>query len=234
MVSVARWQVPGSLAPVRPQAAVGFTVKSGWASVVLLDGPESEPAVRRSQRLELCDPSVPEARQPYHAGFGKARTEDETLHRLVAEVERFGTRAVAELLTEYRSDKERRIVGAGLVVGSLIDPDTIANPHIRIHALEGRLFRQCVEAGARECQMAMRTWRERSLYADAAGMRHRAKRGVADTRHRRQEDPISQSNMSDGYAHKLGTTGCWPIFNQSNGMLHCVKWGFLVSMKTHC
>ena len=181
MVSVARWQVPGSLAPVRPQAAVGFTVKSGWASVVLLDGPESEPAVRRSQRLELCDPSVPEARQPYHAGFGKARTEDETLHRLVAEVERFGTRAVAELLTEYRSDKERRIVGAGLVVGSLIDPDTIANPHIRIHALEGRLFRQCVEAGARECQMAMRTWRERSLYADAAGMLRRPETAIRAT-----------------------------------------------------
>ena len=181
MVSVARWQVPGSLAPVRPLAAVGFTVKSGWASVVLLDAPESEPAVRRSQRLELCDPSVPEARQPYHAGFGKARTDDETLRRLVAEVERFGTRAVAELLTEYCSDRERRIVGAGLVVGSLIDPDTIANPHIRIHALEGRLFRHCVEAGARECQMAMRTWRERSLYADAAGMLRRPETAIRAT-----------------------------------------------------
>lgn len=34
---------------------------------------------------------------------------------------------------------------AGLVVGSLIDPAAVSNPHIRAHASEGRLFRLVLE-----------------------------------------------------------------------------------------
>ncbi len=58
----------------RSRAAIGFTVKSGWASAVLLSGPATAPRVVDSCRIDL------------------------------------------------------------------IDPEDIANEHIRIHALEGRLF----------------------------------------------------------------------------------------------
>jgi hypothetical protein len=34
---------------------------------------------------------------------------------------------------------------AGLVVGSDSDPAVIMNPHIRVHAAEGRLFRTVIE-----------------------------------------------------------------------------------------
>ena len=190
----------------RPSA---LPVKSGWASVVLLDGPESEPAVRRSQRLELCDPSVPEARQPYHAGFGKARTDDETLRRLVAEVERFGTRAVAGLLTEYCSDRERRIVGAGLVVGSLIDPDTIRNPHIRIHALEGRLSRHCIER-ARAIPDCDENVARTDLYADAAGiLRH------PETAIRATLTALGRPLQADGARAKAAALAAWLVLHAS-------------------
>jgi hypothetical protein len=36
--------------------------------------------------------------------------------------------------------------GAGLVVGSLIDPSAVGNPHIRAHASEGKLFRTVLQS----------------------------------------------------------------------------------------
>ena len=165
-----------SARPKATGAAVGFTVKSGWASVVLLETSHGEPAIADSRRLELCDPSIPEARQPYHAGFGTARSSGAALHRLVASVEQFGTHAVIELLTHHQA--QHRIIGAGIVAGSLIDPATIANAHIRIHALEGRLFRQVIEAGARDRGIETRTWRDRDLYAEAATILHRSEASI--------------------------------------------------------
>lgn len=153
-------------------------MKSGWARVVLLRDGQGEPVVVDSARLELCDPATPDARQPYHAGFGTARTEGEGLTALVSAVENYATRAARALFTSYLT--VYRLTGAGLVVGSLIDPDTIANPHIRIHALEGRLFRQCIEAGARECKVPTRTWRERDLYAEAAATLRRSEPAVRE------------------------------------------------------
>ena len=58
------------------------------------------------------------------------------------------------------------------VVGSVIDPATIANDHIRAHALEGRLFRRALERAARAARLPCATLVERSLY-DAAGTRLR-------------------------------------------------------------
>jgi hypothetical protein len=165
-----------SAPPKATVAAVGFTVKSGWASVVLLHAPDGGPSVVDSRRLELCDPSIPEARQPYHAGFGTARSSGDALHQLVSSVEQFGTRAVCERLTHYQA--QRRIVGAGIVAGSLIDPATIANAHIRIHALEGRLFRQVVEGGARDRGVETRTWRDRDLYREAAMLLDRSEASI--------------------------------------------------------
>jgi hypothetical protein len=52
----------------------------------------------------------------------------------------------------------------------MIDPATIANDHIRIHALEGQLFRTVVEEAASRSRVACSIWRERDLYETAAGV----------------------------------------------------------------
>ncbi|MBI1876164.1 MAG: hypothetical protein HYS05_20045, partial [Acidobacteria bacterium] len=114
------------------------------------------------------DPAIPDSRQPYHAGFGTARSSGPTLLRLLASVKRFGRRSVSDLIRRYKTDGHR-LSGAGVVVGSLIDPETIANDHIRIHALEGRLFRGVVQGAAARSGLACSIWRERDLYALAAG-----------------------------------------------------------------
>jgi hypothetical protein len=146
-----------------PPAAVGFTVKSGWAAAVLLLGPSGSPRVADSRRIELSDPAVPESRQPYHAGFATARESGAGLARLLASVRRHGNRSVALLLREYRT-MARTIAGAGLVVGSLAEPDGIANDHIRIHALEGQLFRGVIRNAAEHDELPCSVWRERDLY----------------------------------------------------------------------
>jgi hypothetical protein len=151
----------------RSRAAVGFAVKSGWAATVLLIGPPVSPRLADSRRINLSDPAIPESRQPYHAGFGTARGSGAELTRLVSAVRRFGRRSVRGVVETYAT-AERALTGAGLVVGSLIDPSRIANQHIRIHALEGQLFREVVEQTLVATGLRCSVWRERDLYGAAA------------------------------------------------------------------
>src|SRR5207245_3994796 len=53
--------------------------------------------------------------------------------------------------------------GVGVVVGSDIDPKRIANPHIRAHASEGRLFRTVVERAAKRHALRSVTTVERDM-----------------------------------------------------------------------
>lgn len=141
-------------------------MKSGWACAVLLTGTAAEPLVSGSRRVEISDPDVPDAKQPYHAGFGTARDAGDELKRLVASVKSYGRKSIGALLEEYGEGRTLR--GAGVVVGSLIDPKTIGNDHIRIHAMEGQLFRTVVIDAAEKYGLKCTVRRERDLYADAA------------------------------------------------------------------
>ena len=153
----------------RSRAALGFTVKSGWTCAVLLSGPAASPRVVDTRRIDLSDPAVPEARQPYHAGFGTSRGGGPELQRLVASAKSFGRTSVTGVLRGYETEGHQ-LRGAGVVVGSLIDPATIGNDHIRIHALEGRLFRSVVEDAAKRRKLTCSIWRERDLYTTGAAV----------------------------------------------------------------
>jgi hypothetical protein len=71
------------------------------------------------------------------------------------------------LLKGYRR-KGFRIARAALVVGSQIDPASIANLHIRAHALEGRLFRSVVEQTLHDHQIRTEVLLERDAYLSVA------------------------------------------------------------------
>lgn len=148
-------------------AAIGITVKSGWAAALLLT--DSPLHVIDGSRIELCDPAVPDSRQPYHAGFGTVRGSGPELSGLLRSVRRFGRESMTSVIGRY-STEGHRLAGMGVVVGSLIDPAQIANDHIRIHALEGQLFRSVVEDAAARNHVPCSTWRERDLYELAAGV----------------------------------------------------------------
>ena len=63
-------------------------------------------------------------------------------------VERFAEQSVADLLKTY-ADRAGHLAGAGVVVGSQVDPATIKQDHIRAHAEEGRLFRSVIVDAAK-------------------------------------------------------------------------------------
>jgi len=161
-------------------SALGFTIKSGWACAIILDGSGKTPQVVTSRRLELSDPADAHGRQPYHAGTGTARKPGPQLEKLIASVEQFGRRAVDAFIREHEK-AGRRFAGAGIVVGSLIDPAQIANDHIRIHALEGQLFRGIVKAAAARREVASYIWRERDIYGSAANQLRRSESAVRQT-----------------------------------------------------
>jgi hypothetical protein len=140
---------------------------------VLLGGPRAAPSVLDRRITLLADPDDPEARQPYHAGLNTHETRAaKAVKRLVKAVERFAHRSVARLIAEYRA-AGHRVRGVGIVVGSVIDPASIPNDHIRAHAEEGRLFRTVVEQALRACRLRARVMVEKELYVTAARFRHR-------------------------------------------------------------
>ena len=147
--------------------AIGCRVKSGWAVTVLLAGPVGSPHVLDRRRIELSDPSVPDTMQPYHAGLHAERIDPGAVEQLTRLVARCAHQELAGLVRAYRAMgyQPTRI---GIVVGSIIDPATIANPHIRAHAQEGRLFRSIIETAAKGLGIASVVLVERELYATAA------------------------------------------------------------------
>ncbi|MEO7133116.1 MAG: hypothetical protein ABI024_02745 [Vicinamibacterales bacterium] len=152
-------------ARAKEAVAVGFMIKSGWAAAVLLGGSRSAPRVLNSRRVEISDPDVADSAQPYHAGFGTARDAGTELARLVSLVKTYGRKSVTAVLREYQ--QQATVRGAGVIVGSLIDPTTIGNDHIRIHAMEGQLFRTVVIEAAELIGLKCSVCRERDLYAAA-------------------------------------------------------------------
>jgi hypothetical protein len=152
---------------VRPQtAALGFRVKSGWAAVVLLTDANDSPRLADSQVIDLSDPQCPETRQPYHAAFGRLETDAKKTKRRTGIVHRVTRQSVMDLLSGYRR-RGYAMTSSCLVVGSQIDPATIANPHIRAHALEGQLFPLALEQALNAHKVRAEILVEREAYVRA-------------------------------------------------------------------
>jgi hypothetical protein len=147
--------------------ALGFRVKSGRAIAVAMSGSPAAPAIVLRSEVALCDDRVAATRQPYHDGFGTAQADQQEIARLSAIVERCAQTSIASLL-EADGIAGHACRGAALVVGSVIDPAAVANPHIRAHANEGRLFRTVVERALEQHGLAVEVIVEKELAARAA------------------------------------------------------------------
>lgn len=107
------------------QVAIGFRVKSGRAIAVVLAGPPGSPEVLARREIQLCDPTVPDSMQPYHAALDMpGQKAARVIERLVTVVRRATSASVADLVNEWRS-AGHEIRCAGMIVGSLIDPAAI-------------------------------------------------------------------------------------------------------------
>jgi hypothetical protein len=185
-------------------AAAGFRVKSGWAAAVLLTGPICSPALRDNRVIDLSDPRVPETRQPYHANFGQLETDAKKINRRTDIVHRVTKQSVTGLLSDY-GRKGNSITRACLVVGSQRDPATIANPHIRAHALEGQLFRSALEQALNAHGSRTTILLERDAYVTAGAQLERSYDDV-----RRTIQNFARSTDGPWRAEqKLAALGAW-------------------------
>jgi hypothetical protein len=148
---------------------IGFRIKSGYAIAIVLEGPAKSPTVVARRIVELCDPAAAETKQPYHDGFGTENEDPREIARRVKIVQRCAKKSVAALIEDVRSaSTDRSDLRAGLVVGSVIDPRQVGNPHIRAHANEGRLFRTVVEEALTSHGIACDVIVEKQLSAKAS------------------------------------------------------------------
>ena len=185
-------------------AAAGFRVKSGWAAAVLLTGPISSPALRENRMIDLSDPRVPETRQPYHATFGQLETDAKKTNRRTSIVHRVTKQSITDLLSDYRR-KGYSITCASLVIGSQIDPASVANPHIRAHALEGQLFRSALDQALNAHGIRTFILLERDAYARAGAQ---LKKSCDDVRQTIQNLGRSTEG-SWRVEQKLAALGAW-------------------------
>jgi hypothetical protein len=152
---------------MKSHAALGFRVKSGWAAAIMLTGSARSPQLCDVQRIDLSDPRLPETRQPYHAVMGRLETDTQKINRRVDVVRRIAEKSIRKLLASYRQ-QNFTIKRAALVVGSQIDPRSVANAHIRAHALEGQLFRSVLQESLHAHRILSDVLIERDAYARAA------------------------------------------------------------------
>ena len=148
--------------------AIGFRVKTGRATAVVIQGPASAPHVLSRKSLQLWDPAVPESHQPWHADFELPPDESARIVPVALKaVDRVALSALRELVDEVRST-HGSIVGIALVAGSSTDPESIHNPHMRAHAREGQLFPQALATAAKALRIPAVTMVESEVFTGAA------------------------------------------------------------------
>jgi hypothetical protein len=158
--------------PPMPVVTVGLRAHTGWAVVVSLAGPPSEPAVVDRRRLDLTDPDLP--RQAFHAaaGLDPAAAAD-LVERAAASTEAIAERVLRDLVAELRA-AGHRVAGAGIALGGGGHrPGTLAAvlaSHPAMHAAEGELYREALLLASDACALPVTGVPERDLPDRAAAV----------------------------------------------------------------
>jgi hypothetical protein len=149
---------------VRCVRALGVRVRSGFAITVLVDAPGCSWRVLDRRKVKLCPDTGEYARFPFHPLIElEGRRAANKSRVAVAAVRSVARREVARLLSALLP-----VDAAGVVGGSLADPTSITNPHIRAHAREGRLFREVIVSGLDRAGVASAVLSDRDVLTKVA------------------------------------------------------------------
>src|SRR4030095_11330388 len=144
--------------------AIGLRIKSGFAIAAIVSKGGADCAIDEVRTVALSTEELPQSRFPYHPTIELPERQGLALSdKAVKEVRRTAASEMHKLLQESAGIKR-----AAMVVGSVIDPDSLGNPHVRVHALEGKLFREVVTAALAEQGIDCGVLVERDAYAKAA------------------------------------------------------------------
>lgn len=185
--------------------AIGLRIKSGFAIAAIVghyaEGGAKRVDIEGVRTIALSTEDLPQSRFPYHPTIELPQSQGAALSdKAVKEVRRTAAQEMRKLLEECAG-----IERAAIVVGSVIDPDSLGNPHVRVHALEGKLFREVVvEALAKrgiDCGVLV----ERDAYAKVA-----ADASVSEQRLRTEIAALGQGRIKPWRSEeKLATLAAW-------------------------
>lgn len=149
-------------------AALGFRVKSGWAMAALVAGASDDPQLIFCRSVLLSDPKFPQSKQPHHAELRNPGKDGKSTTRKLRSIVRSAAKKSVKALLKEAQELRYEIKGAALVVGSMVDPATLHNDHIRAHGLEGQLFRTVLEDAFRAQSLPCAAGLEKGAYERAA------------------------------------------------------------------
>ena len=143
-------------------AAAGIRDHSGWAVLVVLGGPATEPTLLERRRLTLCPDDLP--RQAFHAAAACGSPEEAA--DLVARVEQ----AVAAACRDAIADLPPGTTVAVGVSPSRLPADLadILAAHPLLHAAEGDLYRRHLVAAAESAGAGVVRYSPKTVTAEAA------------------------------------------------------------------
>lgn len=144
--------------------AIGLRIKSGFAIAAIVERSAGDFEIEAVRKILLSSEELPQSRFPYHPTIELPERQGAALSdKAVKEVHRTAAQEMRKVLEEFDGIKR-----AGMVVGSVVDPDSLGNPHVRVHALEGKLFREVVAEALKKCDIGCGVLLERDAYAKAA------------------------------------------------------------------
>ena len=181
--------------------AIGLRIKSGFAIAAIVSKTGTGFAIEAVRTVALSTKELPQSRFPYHPTIELPERQGTALSdKAVKEVRRTAAGEMRKLLQESAG-----IERAAMVVGSVIDPDSLGNPHVRVHALEGKLFREVVAAALAEQGIDCGVLVERDAYAKVA-----TDTSTPEQRLRTQIAALGQGRIKPWRSEeKLATLAAW-------------------------
>jgi len=198
----------------RKVAVMGLAPHSGWAAVVALGGPPSDPRVLARSRVEMADPRDPESKQPYHAvetlGVAKAARR---LDRFRTVAEEMACTALQALAADL-DGQGYRVTSIGVLDSSGRKGDSLASilaSHALIHTADGDHFRSALNVAAERIGLAVSRVRARDLEAQAQAQLRRPVARLQET----LKELGRQVGPPWGADQKLAALLAWLLLDQA-------------------
>ena len=162
------------------EAALGFSVHTGWAAAVAIAGPPSAPRVLDRTRIALTGSTEQDLRFAYHvAAKLDAGAAERWIATARARAEELARDALATLVSRLTAQGDRPVAAALLVKGGRALPGLpeILRSHTLIHSAEGELFRQVLREASTASGLRLEAVDRKDLpgrAAEAMGVRRDA------------------------------------------------------------
>jgi len=155
----------------RLSCVLGFAPHSGWAAAVVLAGSAAAPRVLARERIEMAEPRLAGASQPYHQLEGlplaEARRRLSSYEASAETLAREGLRALAARASAAGAEAcAAGILEASGRSGATLE--TILGSHALIHTADGNHFRTALARGCEALGLPVTRVPQRELITRAA------------------------------------------------------------------